>query len=126
MQILNIILNIMAIIANGFLSWFAITAWFEFRRIKKYIIGMSRAISLVTTITMGNYVEDKFDQLNEMRETFNQLVEEERYEEAEELKNAITNVERNAKAAMKHFKDLCGDNCEIVVTKMKSHIDEEE
>ena len=126
MQILDIILNIMAIIANGFLSWFAITAWFEFRRIKSDISRMRRAMSVVTTITMGNYVEDRFDQLNEMKETFNQLVEEERYEEAEELKNAITNLERNVKAAMKLFKDICGDNCEIVVTKVKSHIDEEE
>lgn len=126
MQILNIILTIVTIIANCFLTWFAITAWFELRRLKRKLTGMERAISVVTTITMGNQVKDNFDQLNDMKETFNQLVEEERYEEAEELKNAITNMERNAKAAMERFKDICGDSCEVIVTKVKKHINEEE
>ena len=126
MQILNIILNIMAIIANCFLTWFAITAWFELRRMKRKLTGMERAMTVVTTITMGNHVKDSFDQLNEMKETFNHLVENEQYEEAERLKAAITKVEQNAKAAMEHFKDICGDNCEIIVTKVKNCIDEEE
>ena len=126
MQILNIILTIVTIIANCFLTWFAITAWFELRRLKRKLTGMEHAMSVVTTITMGNQVKDSFDQLNDMKETFNQLVEEERYEEAEELKNAITNMERNAKAAMERFKDICGDSCEVIVTKVKKHINEEE
>ena len=119
MQILNIILSIMAIIANCFLTWFAITAWFELRRMK-------RAMAVVTTITMGNHVKDSFEQLNEMKAAFHQLVEEERYEEAERLKAAIANAERNAEHALKKLKDICGDSCEIVVTKVKNHIDEEE
>ena len=126
MQILNIILTIVTIIANCFLTWFAITAWFELRRLKRKLTGMEHAMSVVTTITIGNQVKDNFDQLNDMKETFNQLVEEERYEEAEELKNAITNMERNAKAAMERFKDICGDSCEVIVTKVKKHINEEE
>lgn len=125
MQILNIILTIVTIIANCFLTWFAITAWFELRRLKRKLTGMEHAMAVVTTITMGNQVKDSFDQLNDMKETFNQLVEEERYEEAEELKNAITNMERNAKAAMERFKDICGDSCEVIVTKVKKHINEE-
>ena len=116
----------MAIIANCFLTWFAVSAWFELRRLKRKLTGMDHAMSVVTTITIGNQVKDNFDQLNDMKETFNLLVEEERYEEAEELKNAITNMERNAKAAMERFKDICGDSCEVIVTKVKKHINEEE
>lgn len=125
MQILDIILTIVTIIANCFLTWFAITAWFELRRMKRNLTGMERAMAVVTTITMGNHVKDSFEQLNEMKAAFNRLVEEERYEKAERLKAAIANAERNCEASMKRFKDICGDSCEIVVTKVKNHIDEE-
>jgi len=89
MQILNIILYIMAIIANCFLTWFAITAWFELRRLKRDIIGMKRALAVTTTITMGEHVKSNFEQLNEMKAAFHRLIENEQYEEAEKLKAAI-------------------------------------
>lgn len=126
MQILNIILTIVTIIANCFLTWFAITAWFELRRMKRNLTGMERAMAVVTTITMGNHVKDSFEQLNEIKAAFHQLVEEEQYEEAERLKDAIAKVERNAKAAMEQFKNICGDSCEVVVTKVKNHHNEED
>lgn len=126
MQILNNILTIVAIIGNAAVTYFAITAWFELRRMKRKLTGMERAMTVVTTITMGNQVKDSFDTLNKMKETFNQLIENEQYEEAERLKAAIANMEQNAKAAMEHFKDICGDNCEIVVTKVKEDNREEE
>lgn len=125
MQILDIILTIVTIIANCFLTWFAITAWFELRRMKRNLTGMERAMAVVTTITMGNHVKDSFEQLNEMKAAFHQLVEEEQYEEAERLKAAIANAERNVEQSLKKFKDIFGDSCEIVVTKVKNHIDEE-
>ena len=127
MQILNIIFTIVAIIANGALAYFAITAWFELRRIKSDLIGMRRALAITTTITMGEHVRSNFDQLNEMKKTFHLLVENEQYEEAEELKNAIAKMELSAEHALKEFKDICGDKlCEIVVTKVKAGNREEE
>lgn len=125
MQILNIIFTIVAVIANAAMTYFAITAWFELRRLKRDFAGMKRAMAVVTTITTANHVKDSFDQLNDMKETFNQLVEDEQYEEAERLKTAITDAERNAKAAMKLFKDICGDSCDVVVTKVKKHFSED-
>lgn len=127
MQIQNIIFTIVAFIGNVAVTYFAITAWFEFRRIKSDIIGMRRALAITTTITMGEHVKSNFEQLNEMKAAFHRLVENEQYEEAEELKNAIAKMELNAEHALKEFKDICGDKlCEIVVTKVKSHINEEE
>jgi len=127
MQILNIIFTIVVIIANGFITWFAITAWFELRRMKRILTGMERAMTIVTPITMGQYVKGNFEQLNEMKAAFRRLVENEQYEDAEELKKAIAKMELNAEHALKEFKDICGDKlCEIVVTKVKSHINEEE
>ena len=126
MQILNIILTIVAFIGNCAVTYFAITAWFELRRLKRKLTGMERAMAIVTTITMGEHVKSNFEQLNEMKAAFHQLVENEQYEEAEELKNAIAKMELSAEHALKEFKDICGDKlCEIVVTKVKSHINEE-
>ena len=126
MQILNIIFTIVAVIANAAMTYFAITAWFELRRMKRDFAGVKRAMVVTTTITVANHVKDSFDQLNDMKETFNQLVEDEQYEEAERLKAAITDAERNAKAATKLFKDICGDSCDVVVTKVKKHCSEED
>ena len=126
MQILNIIFTIVAVIANAAMTYFAITAWFELRRMKRDFAGVKRAMVVTTTITVANHVKDSFDQLNDMKETFNQLVEDEQYEEAERLKSAITDAERNAKAATKLFKDICGDSCDVVVTKVKKHCSEED
>ena len=126
MQILNIILTIVTIIANCFLTWFAITAWLELHRLKRNLTGMERAMAVVTTITMGNHIKDSFEQLNEMKAAFRQLVEEERYEEAERLKAAIANAERNVEQSLKKFKDICGDSCDIVVTKVKAKHSEED
>ena len=126
MQILNIIFTIVAVIANAAMTYFAITAWFELRRMKRDFAGVKRAMVVTTTITVANHVKDSFDQLNDMKETFNQLVEDEQYEEAERLKAAITDAERNAKAATKLFKDICGDSCDVVVTKVKAKHSEED
>ena len=126
MQILNIILTIVAIITNGAMVYFVITALFELRRTKRKLTGMERAMTIVTTITMGNYVKECFDQLDKMKAVFHRLVENEQYEEAEELKKAISKVELNAEHVLKEFKDICGDKfCEVVVTKVKSRIEEE-
>lgn len=126
MQILNIIFTIVAVIANAAMTYFAITAWFELRRMKRDFAGVKRAMVVVTTITVANHVKDSFEQLNDMKETFSQLVEDEQYEEAERLKAAITDAERNAKATMKLFKDICGDSCDVVVTKVKAKHSEED
>jgi len=127
MQILNIILSIMAIIANCFLTWFAITAWFDLRRMKHALGGMKHALAVMTTITMGKHVKDSFDQINEMKAVFRELIEADRYEEAKQLKEAIEQAERNAEESLKKFKDICGDSlCDIVVTRVKAKHSEED
>lgn len=127
MQILNIIFIVAAIIASYLLMWFAITAWGELRRLNRKLAVMERSMTIVTTITMGQHVRGNFEQLNEMKAAFRRLVENEQYEDAEELRRAIIKMEHHAKEAMDHFKDICGDNlCEVIVTKVKNHIDEED
>ena len=60
MQILNIIFTIVAVIANAAMTYFAITAWFELRRMKRDFAGVKRAMVVTTTITVANHVKDSF------------------------------------------------------------------
>lgn len=127
MQIQNIIFTIVAIIANAAVTYFAITAWFELRRLKSDLAGMKRALAVTTTITIGDHVRDNFEQLNEMRAVLHRLVEGEHYEEAKELEEEIRKMEHHAEESLRHFKDICGDSlCDIVVTRVKAKHSEED
>ena len=76
---------------------------------------------------MGKHVKDSFDQINEMKALFRELIEADRYEEAKQLKEAIEQAERNAEDSLKKFKEICGGNlCDIVVTKVKAKHNEED
>ena len=76
---------------------------------------------------MGKHVKDSFDQINEMKAVFRELIEADRYEEAKQLKEAIEQAERNAEDSLKKFKEICGGNlCDIVVTKVKAKHNEED
>ena len=126
-MIQNIIFTIVAFIANAAVTYFAITAWFELRRMKHALGGMKHALAVTTTITMGKHVQDSFDQINEMKALFRELIEADRYEEAKQLKEAIEQAERNAENSLKKFKEICGDSlCDIVVTKVKAKHSEED
>jgi uncharacterized protein YqgV (UPF0045/DUF77 family) len=117
----------MSLIAFASMSFFVAYAITVLRNLRRAVYGLKRHVTIMETIIMGEHVRNNFEQLNEMKETFTRLVEDERFEEAERLKAAIANAERNAKAALKHFKDVCGDNlCEVIVTKAKNHISEED
>ena len=123
----NIIFTIVAVIANAAVTYFANTAWFELRRMKSDLAGMKRALAITTTITMGEHVKDSFNQINEMKAVFRELIEADRYEEAKQLKEAIEQAERNAEESLKKFKDICGDKlCDIVVTRVKAKRSEED
>lgn len=118
MQILNIIFTIVAIVANAAMTYFAVTAWFEFRKMK-------RSINVTAALTMSDHVRGNFEQLNEMRATFRRLVKNEQYEEAEKLKTAIVKMEHNAETSLKQLKSLYGNICDVVMTDVSVRHDEE-
>ena len=118
MQVLNIIFTIVAIVANAAMTYFAVTAWFEFRKMK-------RSINVTAALTMSDHVRGNFEQLNEMRAAFRRLVKNEQYEEAEKLKTAIVKMEHNAETSLKQLKSLYGNICDVVMTDVSVRHDEE-
>ena len=127
MQILNIIFTIVAIIANAAVTYFAVTAWFELRRMRRDITDVKRSMAITTFCTMGEHVRSNFDELAKIKATFRRLVEDEQYEEADRLAVAIRKMERHAEEALRHFRDLCGnDACEVFVTEEKNEKEKEQ
>ena len=124
---MNTITTVLISAGNAALIYFALTAWFELHRLKRDITGIKRALTVTTTITMGQNVRANFKELNNMRNTLHRLIENEQYEEAEKLKDAIIRMEHNAEEALNNFKDICGDDiCDVIVTKVNNRANEED
>ena len=120
MEVLNIIFNVVAVVANGALTFFAINAWFALHRMEQKVNGMSSSVAITTALTMGEHVRKNFEEVNRMKETFQHLVDTEQYEEAQELQGLIMNAEREAEASLKCFKEICGDSIvDVIVTSVK-------
>lgn len=125
MQVLEIILTVVAILAYFATAYFACCAYFYLRRQKDSIktvddsietvnISLSRMLMMV----MGDHLRDSFREVNALQKEFHELIENERYEEAERLKSIIESAEKSAEKSLHNFKELFGDECEVVVTKI--------
>lgn len=120
MQILNIILTVMTIIASWALVFFVLHTTKELREIKHTVFGMRSAIKTVLTISFGNAVRENFEEVDRMKKTFAHLIESEQYEEAEKLHEAIKESEQTAFNFLKAFKESCGDeHTKIIFTSVK-------
>lgn len=121
MELLNIVLTILTIVANIALTFFAISAWFGLHRLERIISSMHRDITITATLTMGNHVKENFEQVNNMKETFNRFVETEHYEEAAQMQEMIEKAEKVAMESLEHFRKTFGENlAEIIVDRVKT------
>ena len=131
MQTLEIILTFLFGFANAATTYFAITAWFELRRMKRLLIEMSHTLSVSTTITMGEHLRSCYQQLSDMKITLHRLVENEQFEDAERLKIAIAKMERATENDRKFLEQILDKPCEKIevetfVMKRKDNLDEED
>lgn len=120
MEVFSIVVSVIAIIAYGFTSFVAIEAWQRMRNVQKKLDIVLHGVSITTALTMGHHVKESFDQVNAMKQTLQELVEKEQFEEAKQLKEDIDRAEQMAVQALEHFKETCGDGiADIVVTKVR-------
>lgn len=118
MQVLEIILTVVAILAYFATAYFACCAYFYLRRQNDSIKIVSKSLSRMLMMVMGDHLRDSFNEVNAMQKEFHELIENERYEEAERLKSIIESAEKSAEKSLHNFKELFGDECEVVVTKI--------
>ena len=119
MTVLNVIFSITAIVANAAMTFFAAFAFTSLRRLRKDVDSMGHGVAITTTLVMGSHVRENFEEVTRMKEAFNRLVENEQYEEAQKLRDAIEKAERAAKASLERFRKTCGGIAEITVAGVR-------
>lgn len=105
-----LILTVTGSIAYFAMTFFATEAWFRLRRMQKDINHMKAAQQKCLMLTMGEHLRSNFNEVNSMRKTMQELVENEDFEQAEKLKAVLAKAEAGALSALKQFKETFGDD----------------
>lgn len=114
MTTLQIIVHLVTIVAYVFLIALCITTFRYFRRQQDDIDHINRTLHIL----MGEHLRQNVDELNDMKERLEELVEEDRYEDAQRLKQIIDEQERSVKEQIDKFRDTFGeDTVKVEVTK---------
>ena len=118
MTTLQIIVHLVTSVAYVFLIALCITTFRYFRRQQDDIDHINRTLHLLMGISMGEHLRQNVDELNDMKERLEELVEEDRYEDAQRLKQIIDEQERSVKEQIDKFRDTFGeDTVRVEVTK---------
>lgn len=95
----------------SFFVAYAVTKIRELRRTQKKMM----------MLVMTEHLRGIFNELNSLKATLNELVENENFEEAKKLKTVIEDAEESAMNALRHFQDMFGnDACKVTITKVNT------
>ncbi len=109
METLKIIAYIMTVLVNGILAYTAIALYFKMRRMQKDMYMTKETLRKIFGITMSVHVDRTFDQVDKMKKKLQELIENEQYEDADHLHNAIEQAQKVAMNQLRIFKELFSD-----------------
>lgn len=109
MQTLQIILTIVSILAYFATSYMAIMAFFYLRHLKKNKEVLREVLKRLLMLSIANEVRENMRDVNEMKIDFQRLIENEQFEDAEQLKKIISRVEGRVKRMIDELNDGLGD-----------------
>lgn len=98
---------------------FLYEAWAGLHRVQKDIKSMERSLALIMSVTLGNHVKGCCEEINKMKMTLDRLVEDERFEEAEQLRTLIDKAEANMMETVEKINSTCGDIMDISLKKVE-------
>lgn len=105
----------------------SIEAWFRLRQQRQDILGIKKVLARTFVVTMGEHLSNSFDRLNDMKECLQELIADERYEDAKRLKAVIDEQEQLAKKALRTLQDEFGEGVvKIEETKIRKPATNEE
>lgn len=114
----------MAILKEAFyivamISYLAMTFFvgYSFNKLRE----LRRTQMKMMMLVMSEHLRGTFNELNSLKATFNELVENENFEEAKKLQTVIEKAEVASMNALRHFQDMFGnDACEVTITKVNT------
>lgn len=120
MQTLQIIVSIMSVVSYTAMTFLAGFAFVRLRRLSDEVSDLRRTTHTTLCITMGEHIRNNVEELNSMKERFDELMEEERYEEAGHLKKIIEHQEHTVRQSIAQFKKTFGeDTVKVEMTKFR-------
>lgn len=124
MQTSDIIFFAVSIIGSLGTMCFVFIAFSYAQHLKKDSIAIRKLLDRMLFLVMGDHIRNNFNEVNELKKTFSDLVNREQYEEAENLKMVISKAAENAERSLHNFKEIFGDDaCEIIVSDVKKNSD---
>jgi len=112
-QIIDSIVSIVAYVAMSFLVGFTFV---RIRLQESALKNLTACTVKMTALVTAGFLKSQFESINEMKDQFRCLVEEERYEEAERLKGFILKAEQEAFRELEKFhKQFAGTNVDVRV-----------
>ena len=111
MQTLQIIATVMSIVSYSAVTFLAAFAFVRLKRQADDIMDLKMVAAKTLALVTGEHIRTMFESINDMKETFLRLVDEERFEEAEDLKQAIGKSEQQAFRELDRFRERFGEDC---------------
>ena len=121
MQTLQFILTIVSILAYVATSYMAIMAFFYLGRLKKREDFLRNVMRQLVTLSIVNEVRENVRDVNEMKTDLQRLIENEQFEDAEQLKKIISRVEGRVKRIIDELDATIGDGKveQVIISAIK-------
>lgn len=113
-------MEIVSIVAYGAMTFLAAFAFARLKRQEEDIKELNMLATRTLVLVLGEHIRASFEALNDMKETLHDLIDDERFEEAERLKATIAKAEHAAMRELERFKDSFGeDGVDIKMTSIR-------
>ena len=120
MQTLQIITTLMSIMCYGAMTFLASFAFVRLRRLSNEVGRLHHDVHTTLCITMGEHIRNNVDELNNMKERLEELLEDERFEDAGRLKKIIERQEHLIEQSIARFKNVFGEDAvRVEMTKFR-------
>lgn len=118
MEVLKIIFYIVGMACFGTLTFFACSAFINMRRQQMTISSTHHLLRHIMAMQIDNNIEVKLQQITRMKQMLQQLIEADRFEDAEMLKKKIVECEQVINNQVQFMKSELGDVCEVRYTSV--------
>ncbi len=120
MQTLQIIVSLMSVVSYAVMAFLASFAFVRIRRLTNEVCQLHHDVHTTLCITMGEHIRSNVEELNNMKERLEELLEDERFEDAGRLKKIIEHQEHLTEQSIARFKNVFGEDAvRVEMTKFR-------
>lgn len=102
-------LSLMGIVAYGFTAVFTFFAFGRLKQQERDLMELKAVTTKTLSLTAAEHLRASFEAINDMKDMLRELIDADRFEEAEHVKAAIATAEASALRELDSFKEAFGD-----------------